>query len=573
MRRVLFLVVLSFACGHAGPKPVGQTGLAQTGNASKKPLPSDPIIAARELSAEAHAFLRAEGDLLWKRWTTGAGVMPATALLDHPRLVQRESLDQVAQAWQASRRPADVPALLLLHAELGTLALAHEMAAQTEALDRARAGLKFALPGENRPLHGERELDKLLSEEPAASKRAAIALAEAKAAQPLAQLLLERDLAQEKALAALGLGSWAEFASELHGLAPAALADLAERTLAATEAVAARAVAVSAQQNLGITAERLRRADLPRLVRPSASDAQFPAGKTWPRVQATLAALGISQGKLLVDAEPSPAKGARPLALWVDPPGDVRLSLRPAGGFEEQRAVLHEGARAVGGTLTETPRWEFAQLGDGGAAEGMAQLFEELAGDPAWLREATDLRGEPLDDLVHAQATRRLLGARRAAALVLFEIKRRQGPGTKEANAALYRGLIQRATLAVLTDEDAGRWALEADEFLRAATVLEGALLAAQLEQTLNTAAPAPWWHAPASAVLLRQIWAQGRSATATSAALLAGAPALDPAALAAAAEAQLAYAAPEAPPPTQRPDYKFMQGDHRRRQKKRKHQ
>src|SRR5205085_9594713 len=124
------------------------------------------------------------------------------------------------------------------------------------------------------------------------------------------------------------------------------------------------------------------------------------------------------------------------------------------------------------------------------AAEGAAVLFEALAGDPAWLREVTQLRGEPLDDVVHAEATRRLLAVRRAAALVLFEVKRREGPRTAEAQAALYRGLVQRATFAVLSDEDAARWALEADGWIRAAAQLQGAVFGAQLENMLG----AEWW-------------------------------------------------------------------------------
>src|SRR5207237_9222471 len=105
--------------------------------------------------------------------------------------------------------------------------------------------------------------------------------------------------------------------------------------------------------------------------------------------------------RVRLDAGPSPARAARPLALLVDPARGGRPSVRPTGGFEEQRAVLHEAARAAGGAAIDVARWELAQLGPGSAAEGVAQLFEELAGDPAWLREQTALRGEPLDDLVN----------------------------------------------------------------------------------------------------------------------------------------------------------------------------
>jgi hypothetical protein len=399
-------------------------------------------------------------------------------------------------------------------------------------------------------------------------------------------------------------------------------------------------MALSAQHSLGVTPDRVRRADLPRLVRSAAADSEFTTGKAWPAAKETFAGMGLDPTKLpnvKIDDQPSPSKGARPLALLVDPPGDVRLSLRPTGGFEEQRAVLHESARVLGGALSDAPRWEIVQLGSGSTAEGVAQVFQEVASDPAWLREHTGLRGDPLDDLVHVQAARRLLAARRAAALVLFEVKRREGPQTAEANAALYKDLLQRATLATMTDDDAGRWALESDEWIRAATQLEAALFGAGLEDALDRASPKPapaasasagtdgnptsgqpdagtapkttmspkptrstksktvakgsppkdppppppppapepatgsFWHAQASADLLMKIWARGRSATAMETAQLYGATQLDPAVLARIADRRLAYSAPDAPPPAERPDYSYMQGDKKVRKKKKK--
>jgi len=585
------LCACALACGHAPAKPPPPAAPSSNGARARPvlpPPPDDPRDFAAELSEETRALLRAEGDLLWTRWTTGSGPLPSGALADHPRLFQREAVSAVASAAASARKPADELALRFLHGELATLRIAREAAAETDALERARAALSFAAPGDARAERGERDLDRLLTDEPSAQKRAAIAQAEAKAALSLAPLALARDKAVAEAMTRLGLPGWGDLIAEMHRATPAELADLAERTLSVTDAATQTAVGGTAQRNLGVTVDRLRRADLPRLLRSAAADPQFPPGKGWASAQATLGAVGADLGKVRVDAEPSPSKAARPLALLVDPPRDVRLSVRPTGGFEEQRAVLHEAARAAGGAATDVPRWELAQLGPGSAAEGVAQLFEELAGDPAWLREQTALRGEPLDDLVHTQATRRLLAARRAAALVLFEIRRREGPGTAEANASLYRQLLQRATFAGFSDDDAGRWALDADGWLRAATHLQGALLAAQLQQALEKTpaggAPAAgasdggkpppethWWHEPGTGAVLRKIWAQGRSGTGQDAARAFGALALDPAALAALAEKQLAYNAPEAPPPTQRPDYKYMQGDKKRRRRHKK--
>jgi hypothetical protein len=595
-RKLALLCACALACGHAPKTKPASTPAAAPGARRAvvvAPPPDDPRDYAAELSDEAHALLRSEADLLWTRWTTGSGPLPSTVVADHPRLIRRDALDAVASAATAARKPTDELALRLLHAQLATLAIARETMAETEALERARSALTFAAPGDARPERGERDLDRLLTDEPSAQKRAAIAQSEAKAAQSLAPLALVRDQAIAKAFDSLGIAGWANLVSELHRDTPADLAAFAERMLTATDAVAQKAISAAAQRNLGVTVDRLKRADLPRMVRSAAADPQFPPGKGWASAQATLTAAGADLGRARIDAEPSPSKAPRPLALLVDPPTDVRLAVRPIGGLEEQRALLHEAARAAGGVVVDVPRWELAQLGAGAAAEGVAQLFEELTGDPAWLREQTALRGEPLDDLVHTQATRRLLAARRAAAMVLFEIRRRERAGSAEGTASLYRELLQRATFAAYSDDDAGRWAVEVDGWLRAATQLQAAILAAQLQQALEkvpqqqvaAATPAAdppdpakqqpreahWWHEPGTAAALRGIWAQGRSGTAEAAARSVGASGLDPAALAAVVEKQLSYNAPEAPPPAQRPDYKYMQGDKRRKRRHKK--
>ena len=567
--RKLVLVLLLVACGHsqAGPaaKRSAKVQAGTPGDARRPPRGAD---SAATLSDEAHLLSRRQADLVWRRWTTGEGPLPSGLVAQFPALTYPDSPRTAADA-AARASGEEAAALRLLSAQLAGLAIAQQTAAETEALDRARAQLSYAAPGDAHGDRGERDLDKLLNGEPDAKKRFAIASAEAQAARPLASLVLARDAATERAIASLGLGSWSDLQERIHRIPPVDLAVLAERTLAATEVVAARAVDEAASINLGTTRDRLRRADLPRLVRSSSADGEFPAGQAWEQVKLTFGAVGLDVPGVKVDAEPVPSKGARPLALLVDPPADVRLSLRSLGGYEEQRAALHEGARAAGGKLVDARHWELAQLGEGSAAEGVAQLFEELAAEPEWLRERTKLRGEPLDDLVHAQAARRLLAARRAAALVLFEIRRRSGQPSAEAQAALYRGLLQRATFAVLSDDDANRWALEADTGIRAAPALLGALLAAHLEEKLARPGQ-PWWKSPAGETL-RPIWAGGRSFTAAEAAKTFGVAALDPEVLARIADRRLSYQAPERPPPTSKPDYRYMQGDRKKRRARKK--
>lgn len=658
MRRTLIGIatVAALGCQHAspaaGPKPspgavtkdlppvpeavsAHSSAVAEAGQGTDPAEEAGAVAAdaraastqARAIADEAHALIKAEGELFWRRWTTGQGPLPSTAAAGRGHLWTKASMGAVASAAATAESPRDALALRLLHGHLATRAIARAAATEAEALEHARARLSFTPRGGEKAEH-ERDLDRLLLDEPSATARARLAIAEAKAAAELLPLVVARDAAFEKAREDLGLPSWAELIEELHRAPPEQLAALAERALLDTEDLAARAVAESALRNLGLPADRVHRADLPRLLRVTSADPEFQPGQAWTTARKLLSGLGAplpAFDKIVLDAEPRPGKGARPLALLVDPPRDVRLSYRGVGGLDEQRAMLHEAARALGGVTAdpEAP-WQLAQLGDGAGAEGVARLIEELAGDPAWLRATTRLRGEPLDDLVHAQATRRLLAVRRAAALVLFEVRRREGAKSPEEVATLYRGLLQRATFALYTDEDARRWPLEADAWIHGAATLQGELLSAQLAIVLRRGAgdrsgaaavldhprpdadeweddadgdaaaaagatssapvPAPsaaaatpvvpaveWWRSPKAGAILRQVWSLGRSASSADVLRALRLSSLDPYLLAAIAEEQLGYRAPERPPAPSKPDYKELRGDRKPRKKRKK--
>src|SRR3989442_12555004 len=256
--------MLALGGGPASGAPAGRR--PPSNNPSSRASGSDASATAAQLSEETRALLRAEGELLWTRWTTGSGPLPASALAEHPRLLQPESIDIVSAA-AARSSGSDAVALGLLAQQLATLAVSRAAGAEIDALERARAQLAFAAPGETRPTLGERDLDRLLRDESNAQKRAALGQAEAKAAQALAPLAIARDAAGDKAIAALSLQSWAAVEERAHGIPLADLAQLAESTLDATEQVGARPVSTASARNLAVPADRLRPADLPRPAR------------------------------------------------------------------------------------------------------------------------------------------------------------------------------------------------------------------------------------------------------------------------------------------------------------------
>src|SRR5438445_12958119 len=105
--------MLAIACSHASGAPAGRR--PSSNGPSPRTSSSDVSAAAAQLSEETHALLRAEGDLLWTRWTTGSGPLPSGALADHPRLFQRGAAASVDSAAGSERKAPDQTAPRLLH--------------------------------------------------------------------------------------------------------------------------------------------------------------------------------------------------------------------------------------------------------------------------------------------------------------------------------------------------------------------------------------------------------------------------------------------------------------------------
>ena len=104
----LIVLLFALACGHATPAPSPPPSgrrVAQGPPPPRAAPANDVARTAAQASDEAHALLMEEGELLWKRWTTGSGPLPASALAEHPRLAQRETIDLVEAASAPGRTP------------------------------------------------------------------------------------------------------------------------------------------------------------------------------------------------------------------------------------------------------------------------------------------------------------------------------------------------------------------------------------------------------------------------------------------------------------------------------------
>jgi len=494
----LVLACASLACATA-PTPVPPPP------PSSAPVDApDPDASLREevrgLAAAVENRLRAEAGLYWKTWTAGEG--EDAAATEAPEVYTPEALKKVARLRE---RTAD--ALERRKLERLELLLASQLAArQAEEVSRKIASLRatatMAAGGVEEPF---RDLELLLAREGHPGRRRELLQASRKVLGELNPLLEERERRIAKAIAAQGYPSELHFAERLRELALRDLTPLAEVVLSRTEAAYVEQMEALARKELGMTLKDMRRADVPRLFRTGEVDSFFPKDQVLPRLSRTLQAMGLPLAErpgLQFDDEPRARKIPRALAVAVEVPGDVRLSIKPRDGLLAYSQALAEAARALRWTGTNPAPFELTQLGPDPLGDAFARLLEDLPGERSYA-QAFGLTGEKLEEHVRRRALWRLFRLRTRAARALREAERSKGNGGAEA----YREVMSRA-YGFPVEGDADRFRIDRGELLGAADELRATLVAGHLKSALVALAGPEWWSDPRSGKRLAELFA-----------------------------------------------------------------
>lgn len=511
MKRALLLPLLLAACAHSPSAPSAPA-------VAPEPAASSPALDAARAGAEA--VLRAQAEGYWRAIAEGEPVEPAGAWRGHEAILSDASLAEVRRAAARGGSAAHLRTWLLGER------LARDAAEPIAGLARARAEATFERAGHPVPL-GEASL--LLAAEPDPGRRRAIAAAAAEAERALLPAAAAREARLREAIRGLGYPSTAALAAELRGEPVAALRAQAEAVLARTDATWGALLSDLAAR-AGMPVAEVRVPDLPRLLQSAAPLGGFPAAGQLGAAREVLAGLGLelaAQPNVRVDASARPGKLPLTVALPVDPPRDVRVSIAPVAGIEALRGVLHELGAAEYYAHVAAPGVEARRLGPAAAPRAWGLLLEAVAGTPEWLSG----RGLP-EPIVRAEATaaaaRRLLRAREAAARLLDAAARAEG-----APAARELALASRAFGVPAEEADVLAWRVEPDTLLRSAETLRAELLAAQAESSLVRRAGAPaWWTSREAGAWLRAEWAKGGRRTVAELSAATGHPALDAGAL-----------------------------------------
>jgi len=165
--------------------------------------------------------------------------------------------------------------------------------------------------------------------------------------------------------------------------------------------------------------------DVGRLFRAPELDAQYPADKMLPALEATLTELGIdirAQRNVHLDLEVRPSKSPRAFCAPIEVPGKVMLVIQPIGGKDDWEALFHEAGHTEHYACTSDDlSMEGKRLGDNAVTEGWAMLMQHLVVEPAWLNRRLDV--PRVDELARDGAISLLYFVRRYSAKLLYEIE------------------------------------------------------------------------------------------------------------------------------------------------------
>ena len=264
---------------------------------------------------------------------------------------------------------------------------------------------------------------------------------------------------------------------------------------------------------LGFGLDEAKPWDVGRLFRAPELDAQYPADKMLPALEATLTELGIdirSQANVHLDLEVRPSKSPRAFCAPIEVPGKVMLVIQPIGGKDDWEALFHEAGHTEHYACTsDTLSMEGKRLGDNAVTEGWAMLMQHLVTEPAWLSRRLDVPN--VDELGKDGAVSLLYFVRRYCAKLLYEIELFQveDPTTVRSR---YAELLSDALKIPIHSES---YLDDVDGSFYVIGYLRSWAFEAQLRDFLREEFGNEWFARREAGDLLRELWSVGQEPTA----------------------------------------------------------
>ncbi len=474
-------------------------------------LPHALAKLVEDVRQQIQAIQKIQNQLFWMNWVYGEEVYIAPTYVGREKVISRKTLHKLTQAIKLAKNPRQKKALKHLRSYVAEEIIRRVITPLQQKVRNIETSAIIIVNGKSYPY---RQYRGLLGKEPDPQKRRAILNACLPVLKKMNPLLCQKEAKTRKLARELGFGSYIAFSEAFRGFKIAPLAQAAEKFLKTTDDINRRTLARLTRSHLGIPLKKFGRSDILRFFKLAQFEKYFPLNRNLLTTQMTLTNMGIhpsGQQHIKIHSEPLPKKNPRAISIPVSIPDDIRLSIKPMGGWNDLHALFHEWGSALHYANTKTNIFEFQQLGSKTVNETYAFLFSSLMENRYWVEKYTSLRGKELWDYLEFMAFKKLYMVRRYAAKLLFEYDWHRGyPNPAER----YRKYLSRAYGFPLTKIDSMRFLNDHDDYFYSAEYLRAWFLEAQLSAYLVKHFGKRWFLNPKAGAFLKSLWAKGQEMT-----------------------------------------------------------
>ena len=352
-----------------------------------------------------------------------------------------------------------------------------------------------------------------LRNEPDSKKRRKLFDAKLAVTEDLNKILLERMATVHDLSVVLGFKNYRDLCSSLKGIDYRALEDQMDALTKRTESLYATFMNELLEKRAGLSLTDAWSFDIPYAFRGKEFDKHFTKEDLVPKFFATLNGMGIdpkSYGNIHVDLEDRPKKSPRAFCAPVKVPDDVRLVIRPTGGWRDYDAFFHEGGHAWHfGSAKPGLAPEYRYLGDNSVTEAFAFLFNYLPSNPLWLKKVLGM--EDPEEYVRFTLVNKLMFLRRYASKLMYELKLHSAKVSREFEG-VYRTCLQKTLKFRHTEK---HYLEDVDDAFYCAEYLRAWILEGQIRAALEEQFGEDWFMKEKAGAFLKELWSYGQKFTA----------------------------------------------------------
>ncbi len=240
----------------------------------------------------------------------------------------------------------------------------------------------------------------------------------------------------------------------------------------------------------------------------------FPAEKLLELCAGAFATIGLAfeqAPQIRIDAEDRPGKHPRACCFAPRAPEEIHVVLKPQGGYEDVRALLHEGGHAMHFAYTSAALpYEWRGLPRSHAlSETFAALLEHLPENPLWLEHVMHVPKAAAERFGATALLGNLFMMRRYVAKFSYELAFDEKPYDVTRNKELYAKTLRDLTGFAYEPEF---WIEDMDSGFYSADYLRAWIASAQLEEHLIRTFGDRWFLKRDTGAFLKGLFAKGVS-------------------------------------------------------------